>query len=58
MDLLKDQELLRMTRYDDSNPQHRKELHEYLTRPASKSKGAFRSFTKDKRQLMQMSWSH
>lgn len=40
-----------MTRYDDNNPQHRKELHEYLTRPASKSKGAFRNFTKEQKTV-------
>ena len=40
-----------MTRYDDNNPQHRKELHEYLTRPTSKSKGAFRSFTKEQKTV-------
>ena len=41
-----------MTRYDDNNPQHRKELNEYLTRPKDnlKSKGAFRSFVKDQKK--------
>ena len=37
-----------MSRYNDNNPQHRKELHEYLTRPKADSKGAFRSFTQAK----------
>ena len=36
-----------MTRYDDNNPQHRKELMDYLTREESNSKGAFRKFVKD-----------
>jgi len=41
-----------MTRYDDNNPQHRKELNDYLTRPKDnlKSKGAFRSFVKDQKK--------
>ena len=37
-----------MSRYNDNNPQHRKELHDYLTRPKADSKGAFRSFTQAK----------
>tara|TARA_A100001015_G_scaffold186866_1_gene208067 strand:- start:2417 stop:3019 length:603 start_codon:yes stop_codon:yes gene_type:complete len=41
-----------MTRYDDNNPQHRKELNDYLTRPKDnlKSKGAFRSFVNDQKK--------
>ena len=27
-----------MSRYNDNNPQHRKELHDYLTRPKADSK--------------------
>ena len=36
-----------MSRYNDNNPQHRKELLEYLTRPKADSKGAFRTFVQD-----------
>ena len=39
-----------MTRYDDNNPQHRKELMDYLTREESNSKGAFRKFVKDSKK--------
>ena len=38
-----------MSRYNDNNPQHRKELMEYLTRPKADSKGAFRTFVKDQK---------
>jgi hypothetical protein len=43
---------MKVEKYDDNNPRHRKELNDYLTRPKDnlKSKGAFRSFVKDQKK--------